>query len=69
MTAHTVELANVPRDDKPWWKQSHLLRLNWHIISLVMFCKLVPVLALPNIPKDQVEHVADLSESSFRQRI
>ncbi|KAL9947135.1 hypothetical protein D7B24_009307 [Verticillium nonalfalfae] len=37
MTAHTVELANVPKDDKPWWKQRHLIRLNWHIISLVMF--------------------------------
>ncbi|EEY15272.1 sugar transporter [Verticillium alfalfae VaMs.102] len=37
MTAHTVELANVPKNDKPWWKQRHLIRLNWHIISLVMF--------------------------------
>jgi hypothetical protein len=33
-------LASVlPSDGKPWYKQGHLLRLNFIILSLVMFCK------------------------------
>ena len=34
------ELAAVlPQDAQPWYKQSHLLKLNFCIISLVMYCK------------------------------
>ena len=34
------ELATVlPKDSRPWYKQRHLLRLNFCIISLVMYCK------------------------------
>jgi hypothetical protein len=33
-------LASVlPSDGKPWYKQPHLLRLNFIILSLVLFCK------------------------------
>lgn len=32
-------LASVlPSDGKPWYKQKHLLKLNFIILSLVMFC-------------------------------
>ena len=34
------ELAAVlPQDSRPWYKQRHLLKLNFCIISLVMYCK------------------------------
>ncbi|OQE25364.1 hypothetical protein PENSTE_c006G08208 [Penicillium steckii] len=29
--------AVIPQDSKPWWKQGHLLQLNFIIISLVMY--------------------------------
>lgn len=32
------ELAALPGDDKPWYKQSHLLKLNFITLSMVLFC-------------------------------
>ena len=32
-------VAVLPQDSRPWYKQRHLLRLNFCIISLVMYCK------------------------------
>lgn len=33
------ELAAVlPKDNRPWWKQHHLLKLNLSIGSILMFC-------------------------------
>jgi hypothetical protein len=34
------ELASVlPKDSKPWYRKAHLLKLNFTILSLVLFCK------------------------------
>ena len=34
------ELATVlPKDSRPWYKQRHLIGLNFCIITLVMYCK------------------------------
>jgi hypothetical protein len=34
------ELAAVlPEDSRPWYKQTHLFKLNFIICSLVLFCK------------------------------
>lgn len=30
----------LPTDRKPWYRQAHLLKLNFFVLSLVMFCKL-----------------------------
>ncbi len=30
----------LPSDRKPWYRQAHLLKLNFFVLSLVMFCKL-----------------------------
>lgn len=32
------DLATVPGDDKPWYKQAHLLKLNFITLSMVLFC-------------------------------
>jgi hypothetical protein len=38
------QLASVlPSDGKPWYRQTHLLKLNFIILSLVLFCKLPPL--------------------------
>lgn len=31
-------LAVLPNDNIPWWKKGHLIRLNFSILSLVLFC-------------------------------
>jgi hypothetical protein len=31
-------LAQLPTDDVPWYKRPYLLKLNFIIFSLVMFC-------------------------------
>jgi hypothetical protein len=39
------ELAAVlPEDSEPWYKKAHLLKLNFVICSLVLFCKFSPLL-------------------------
>ena len=32
-------LAVLPTDKRPWYRKSHLLKLNLCILSLVLFCK------------------------------
>jgi hypothetical protein len=32
------ELAALPGDDKPWYKQAHLRKLNFITLSMVLFC-------------------------------
>lgn len=32
-------LAKLPSDHIPWYKHSYLVKLNYIIISLVLFCK------------------------------
>lgn len=32
------ELAALPGDGKPWYKQAHLLKLNFITLSMVLFC-------------------------------
>lgn len=35
-----VHLGSVlPSDGRPWYRRAHLLRLNFIILSLVLFCK------------------------------
>jgi hypothetical protein len=37
------ELAAVlPDDTRPWYKKTHLFKLNFIIVSLVLFCKCLP---------------------------
>lgn len=31
-------LAVLPNDNIPWYKKPHLLRLNFSLLSLVLFC-------------------------------
>lgn len=38
MNVATVSKASQ-RSQTPWWRQRELLRLNFIILSLVMFCK------------------------------
>lgn len=39
MAATLNPLAALPADKAPWYKQAHLVKLNYIIISLVLFCK------------------------------
>ncbi|KAF4975477.1 hypothetical protein FZEAL_7740 [Fusarium zealandicum] len=37
MAHENAEAGHTPSNDKPWWKQGHLLQLNYIILSLVLF--------------------------------
>lgn len=32
-------LGDLPSKDGNWWEKKHLLKLNYIVLSLVMFCK------------------------------
>lgn len=38
MVKPVEELAVLPGDDKPWYKQAHLRKLNFITLSMVLFC-------------------------------
>lgn len=49
-----VEMS-TPADATSWWQKSHLVRLNFCILSLVLFCMTSP----PTDPLSSVCHLAN----------
>jgi hypothetical protein len=39
MTAIVNPLDTLSKDTRPWYKVGHLIKLNYIVLSLVMFCK------------------------------
>lgn len=48
MGSTVEELTALPGGDTPWYKQSHLRKLNFITLSMVLFCKFSRPRYLPN---------------------
>lgn len=42
MSKHANDLAELPDDGTPWYKQRHLIKLNFITLSMVLFCTWKP---------------------------
>lgn len=44
-------LAVLPRDGVPWYKKTHMMKLHFCVLSLVMFCKDSSTIYMPGRSK------------------